>query len=44
MIREEAQKEKLEAERSELKLKVVENCRELMRRTVKINMVNKYNR
>lgn len=42
MIQEEGTKELLEGKKKDLELKVLENCRDLMERTVKVSMINKY--
>lgn len=44
MIQEEVWKESLERQRRDLELKVLENCRELMQKTVKVQMINKYSK
>ena len=38
----EGEKDSLEKKRKELDSKVIENCRELMKKTVKVNTINKY--
>ena len=42
LIQEEGRKDKLATERQDLERKVLDNCRELMKRTVKVNLINKY--
>ena len=32
----------MEVQKKQIELKVLENCRDLMQRTVKVNMINKY--